>query len=609
MRIFSKDNRYFITSNLIAVVVLTVLLFAFSSSFLLGNESKAWASASETVDSLAEQAVINSYNCYLENEGHISTASNIELDLYSIYILTEANVSVDQWVYGESSLKTSVLELIDNTKKLEADENPENDVNAKYVAYQYLAAIGLDEETLAQGLLGILIDRQIENSDGTFFNGDYNQWTNLPVFDALSRSGVINQTDMEKGIDYILSLKPEDEDYFSDFMSTAQAVRTLHALKENCPDYRCEEIETVINNGLTWMQNLLREDGSVVFESYGWLDDAVTDTAECILTLNTLGINPDTWDHEVTGETPVDYLMNEAKNPDGTFGSGNIGSNTWALDALNCLGASVGEDTAIRIIIAPEEVKLAVEEVQEFTVTAFLANGDTADVTTFAEWSVSDPSKAELNLDDEKMIVRRVSVGDFEIAVTYQLVNCKVLISNSNNSSGGGGSKPSANEIRVSVSVTGENNDRLFSGRVTLEKNQATIFDALVATGLSYQGDSNFISAIEGQKNRGLNGWMVKVNGELITMSIGSYTLRSGDKVQWFYSSDSANSIVENGGKKENNVSPGPKPVEEIIKALDKETYKQLFAKAEKLYADWQKVLSQLMRDTFAYIDWLSKCL
>ena len=67
---------------------------------------------------------------------------------------------------------------------------------------------------------------------------------------------------------------------------------------------------------------------------------------------------------------------------------------------------------------------------------------------------------------------------------------------------------------------------------------------------MSYEGDSNFISAIEGQKNRGMNGWMVKINGKLISFSIGSYTLKDGDSVQWFYSSDSDNNVEGIGGNK-----------------------------------------------------------
>jgi hypothetical protein len=778
----------------IRMVFLTVLSVFLSFSFLPGNYGQVLAA--DPLDRLAEQAVINCYHCYLETEGAISSSSNLKLDLYGSFILTEANVAVEQWSYGESNLKASALALITDTLTKEADEDPENDVNAKYVAYQYLVAKGLGENYLAQELLDILIERQDENGDGTFFNGAYHQWTNLTVFDVLIRDDVVTQLDMENSIDYILSLKSEEAGNFSDFMSTAQAVRSLFVLKTNEPAHRTAEVEAAISESVAWMKAQLREDGSVFFVG----DDAVTDTAETILTLKVLGIDVDSWEHEVTGNTPLDYMLNDAKNPDGTFGSGNMGSNIWALTAFNCLGAKVEGDTALKVSIIPEMAELAVDEEQEFTATAFLANGNTVNVTTIAEWSVSDPDKAELNLVDDKMVVRRVSAGDFEIDVLYQLVNCKVVagtreekagtritirieapdytilpdtviempkpssylevlragqtvcdyqitehqsgyletinglgndfywsvapyqdiyqdgdsfVMSANNStklgelnlsateaststtltatvknnsdepvegatviyytaekrnsptiagitdangeldfrieekgtyfvaadkantaeypddnglvrtvaqeivinkssSGGGGSNPSTNKIKVSVKVNGENGERLFNGKVTLDKKKATVFDALVATGLSYEGDSNFISAIEGQKNRGMNGWMVKINGKLISFSIGSYTLKDGDSVQWFYSSDSDNNVEGIGGNKK---SPTPdlenfKPEEEREEVIiDPETYRRLFAKAEELHTNFQKRVTQLMREAVAYLVWLGNCL
>lgn len=127
----------------IRMVFLTVLSVFLSFSFLPGNYGQVLAA--DPLDRLAEQAVINCYHCYLETEGAISSSSNLKLDLYGSFILTEANVAVEQWSYGESNLKASALALITDTLTKEADEDPENDVNAKYVAYQYLVAKGLGE--------------------------------------------------------------------------------------------------------------------------------------------------------------------------------------------------------------------------------------------------------------------------------------------------------------------------------------------------------------------------------------------------------------------------------------------------------------------------------
>ncbi|MDD2432906.1 MAG: DUF4430 domain-containing protein, partial [Clostridia bacterium] len=505
MNVFKEKTTKQLLAKLMIFVIITAICLFLSPVLLPGNQGEVLAA--EPFDSLAKQAVSNSYNRYLETEGKVVSSSPADLDSYSIYILTEANVSVEQWVYGESRLKTTVIKLIDDTIENEADES--FNVNAKYVAYQYLAAKGLGEDALAQNLLAILKHRQENNGDGTFFNGAWNQWTNLPVFDALSRAGVLGQTDVEKGIDYILSLDTRGD--FPDFMSTTQAIRSLFALKAELPTYRTDEIEIAINEGLAWLQGQLKEDGSVVYLGDDWPDDPVTDTVECILTLVALEQDPYSWQHEDTGKSPVDYMKEKAKNADGTFGCGNMMANTWALDVFNCLGVIVTEDTDI-------------------------SNGG----------------------------------GD-----------------------GGGSSHPSENKVRVKVIVTGEKGERLFSGRVNLDKKKTTVFEALVKTGLSYEGDSYFITAIEGQKNRGMNGWMVKVNGKFIATSIGDYALRTGDTAEWLYSTDSSN-IVGIGGKVGGSGSSSLsfEKNSEVEKSVE-EILTELLAQGDELKVNLHKTVNQ----------------
>ncbi|MGI6588843.1 MAG: stalk domain-containing protein [Peptococcia bacterium] len=503
MNVLREKTTKQLLAKFMLIVIFAIMGFFLSSVLLPGNQGEALAA--EPFDSLAEQAVSNSYSHYIETGGKIISSSLDDLDSYSIYILTEANVSVDQWVYGESRLKTTVINLIDDTIENEADESL--NVNAKYVAYQYLAAKGLGEDALAQKLLEILQHRQENNGDGTFFNGAWSQWTNLPVFDALCRVGALGQTDVEKGIDYILSLKAGD--YFSDFMSTTQAIRSLSALKAELPKYRTDEIETAINEGLAWLKGQIKEDGSVVYVGDGWSDDVVTDTAESILTLVALGQDPHSWQHKDTKKSPVDYMKEKAKNSEGTFGSGNMGANTWALDAFNCLGAIVVEDTDI------------------------------------------------------------------------------------SSGGGGGSSRPSENKVRVEVAVTGEKGEKLFSGRVNLDKKKATVFETLAKTDLNYEGDSYFITAIEGQKNQGMNGWMVKVNGKFIATSIGDYTLRTGDSVEWLYSTDSSN-IVGIGGKAGGSGSDSlsSEKNSEVEKSVE-EILTELLAQGDELKVNLQKIVNQ----------------
>lgn len=104
-------------------------------------------------------------------------------------------------------------------------------------------------------------------------------------------------------------------------------------------------------------------------------------------------------------------------------------------------------------------------------------------------------------------------------------------------------SKPREDQITVKMLITGKNRKCLFSGKVTLNKGETSVFEALLKTKLPYEGDYTFITSIAGQRNQGLNGWMVKVNGDFILTSIGSYYLKEGDFVEWLYSLTPENKI------------------------------------------------------------------
>jgi len=590
--------------------VLVVMVFVMVCSFLLlpGNEVKVFAAEADSFDVLAEQAVVNSYQRYKTGIAVDDVYGNF--GAIDGYVLSIVGIELEHWQNGDTNFKEELLALI---KAIPTKENGDSPSSAKQVASGYLLANEWRETETADQLLTILKERQKNSLDGSF---DQNVFSDLPAFAALGRARVLTGFDVDAAINFILNKQDEETKAwptgeYQDFQTTAQAIRTLTYFKpfvENNEDKADElaAMQEAIDQGLAWLKERQLPDGSCQ-DSSGF-DDPLIDTVEVLLTLKTVGIevtDPDWISSE--GKSIVDYLRENALNEDGTFGTfRNPSDNTWALDAFICLGACVSQDTALMIEIEPKEVELAVEEEEALTATAFLVNGDTVDVTTTAEWTVSDSEKVIMNLADEKMVIRRISAGDFELEAIYQTVNCKQVIK-TRSSSGGGGSNHSVNEIRVSISVTGENRERLYSGKVTLNKKKATIFDALVATGLRYQGDSNFISAIEGQKNRGLNGWMVKVNDELITAAIDSYTLGKGDIVEWFYSNDSGNSVENIGGSNKGDKQVAASPKLEEIK-LDPETYLLLFKKAEQYHNDFQTTVMQFMNDAITYLQWLATC-
>ncbi len=296
--------------------LITILLLFLLTIVPLGS-----AFAAEPFDDLATENINKIYNKYIADEGIIYPSSYESVDPYHIYVLASAGVDVGNWSYEDITLKFKLIEMINETKTSEA----EDPMNAKYVAYQYIAANALEEEALAADLLNILTGRHINNDDGTFYNGDWNQWTNLPVFDVLTKAGTINQVHIEKSVSYILELQVVDGS-FGDFMSTVQAVRSLNALKDHSTNHN---IETAIDDAINWLKTKVQENGSVTVSG----EDPVTNTADIVIMLNALGESLNSWKHGDTENGPADYL--------GTidFTHRNVGSNAWALEAYLLLGA------------------------------------------------------------------------------------------------------------------------------------------------------------------------------------------------------------------------------------------------------------------------------
>ncbi|SMB93216.1 S-layer homology domain-containing protein [Thermanaeromonas toyohensis ToBE] len=264
---------------------------------------------------------------------------------YGFYILTQAGVDVSGWVYNGESLKDAV------TNAVYSDISNSSQIRAKVLAQDLVAAQSLGRNDLVDSLVQILKARQTGYG---FDTGDYSIFSNMPAFDLLGRAGLISVINKVYAKDYILgtqNTKVGDRGYgawgftwegnfYADFMTTAQAVRALHYLD---PAGQDSQIQTAINNGLNWMKNQQKDDGSFV----AGMDDPVIDTAEVIVTLKVLGLDPAEWKSS-TGKTAIDYLMNKALNPDGSFGtSQNAMDATWALSAYNLLNTQFYIDPSV----------------------------------------------------------------------------------------------------------------------------------------------------------------------------------------------------------------------------------------------------------------------
>lgn len=100
--------------------------------------------------------------------------------------------------------------------------------------------------------------------------------------------------------------------------------------------------------------------------------------------------------------------------------------------------------------------------------------------------------------------------------------------------------KQEPSEEQIHVTITGIN-ENFYNSDMPL-KEEATAYSILSETGLSYKktgfGSATYVRAINGlaEKDHGpLSGWMYKVNGVAPNISAGSYKLKKGDQVVWYY--------------------------------------------------------------------------
>ncbi|HHW43724.1 MAG TPA: hypothetical protein GXX25_07950 [Desulfotomaculum sp.] len=276
---------------------------------------------------LADKAVQFLQHDYAKN-GLIN--SEVGVGSYALYVLSQAGVDAGAWVHQGMNFREAVIKAVND------DLSKEGEVRAKQLAQDLAAMQALGEKDLAGRLLQVLKNRQADK--GFEDIGPLSIYNNMSSFDLLSRAGLMDQINTGLARNYILERQYVKEqnarygswgsldgnNYYADFMATAQAVRVLHCLD---PEKKDPQVQEAIKNGLAWMQKQQKPDGSFV----AGMDDPVIDTAEVIVTLKTLGMDPAAW-KSGPGKSAVDYLMNKSLNADGSFGtSGNAMDATWVL--------------------------------------------------------------------------------------------------------------------------------------------------------------------------------------------------------------------------------------------------------------------------------------
>lgn len=115
----------------------------------------------------------------------------------------------------------------------------------------------------------------------------------------------------------------------------------------------------------------------------------------------------------------------------------------------------------------------------------------------------------------------------------------------SSGASGSSDASPSPAPASIAVSVVVDSSAAaslgypaaMTSGTLQLPED-ATAYDALAATGLSLEGSSSYVSAINGLAEKmmgGTSGWTYTVNGTMPMTAASNYILHEGDAVRWVY--------------------------------------------------------------------------
>lgn len=318
--------------RLVLLAALTCFM-AFLPAYFLAGRAEA-----------AERQLMGQAARYLKNEYEKNGVINADMGVgsYAFYILATAGVDVSAWRHEGISLADAVAGAVQSEIANSAQ------VPAKRLAQDLAAAKALGREDLADQLLLVLKNRQ--DSEGFDKNGPLSVYSNVPAYEILSKLGLIDRIDVGLARSYILETRYAGTDdkyrgswgstdnghFYADFMAVTGAVRMLHRMDPGGSDAEAAE---AVNSGLDWLKRQQKAGGNFV----AGMDDTLVDTCDVIITLRELGSDPSTWVSS-EGRSPVDYLMGEALNSDGSFGqSQNAMDAVWVLWA--CLALEEGAET------------------------------------------------------------------------------------------------------------------------------------------------------------------------------------------------------------------------------------------------------------------------
>ena len=306
-----------------------------------------------------------------------------------------------------------------------------------------------------------------------------------------------------------------------------------------------ESVKAAVDKAITYLSTQQKDDGS--FDAYGYGADSNT-AAMVVIALAAAGINPDTDDRFIkNGISVYDNLLSYAYSDNSGFGYQDNQSDPW--------GSST--EQGFRALIAASQV---MNTGKSFNVYDFSANS----------------------------LVPGRATGIGEV------------------------SKPStpsgSSNVTVTVSIKGLDGYWLKDKAVTL-KDDATMYwalvDAIKGSDITQTGAENgYVSEMSNGKTTlaefdyGRNsGWLYKVNNTLPEVGLLQYTVKNGDKIEWYYTKDWTTDSLA-GGRVNDTDKKAAASVDELLDKLLKD-----LGSLDNLTADDAEAVAQIRKAYDALTD------
>ncbi len=474
--------------------------------------------SSDSLEDLANYALVKQHEIY---DGEKESEWD-KIEPYDAYILSKAGVDVEKWARKNTNLKEETLK---NIGKLDEGDS------IKHIAGGYLLARHLGENEKAASLLGII--KEMQKPEGKFGENEYSIYSDAPAIEYLGRAVALDEIDVVGAVYAITNFQ-------DDLTSTSQAIRGLHYLEKVTEGNGLKsKITESVNLGLIWLGDLQRNDGSYIYVEE-WEDPQIN-TAEILMTIKTLGLEgSNEWQDKFNDG--LTYILNNSPNPDGKIGMGTVANYTAILDLAMALNDGYEAPETFIYLNSPK-FEINKGNTKELQVNKFNKVGTKEGIGDNLTWDSDNPSIATVS---NTGLVTGISTGTATITATYgDLVaqgTVKVL------GSSGGGTVPSDKQGTAYVTIRGDSETGTIlssTAYIWTDKEVSVLHmleKVLQGQGISYTATGGYVSEIAGLAHQKpsypLSGWKFKVNGIDADKGAGDFTLKDGDRVEWYYSLD-----------------------------------------------------------------------